>query len=152
MKQVARRAFLNSGSLKDFTCWTFNFTHHVRILSMHFRVIIGAMSFKHGFLSPLHHLFNSLHSFNKPQPPRFLLLQASVGVLEPRAAPQLHRGREHTHHHKWGDAHHRAAGQQQRPASPGAPGSLPKAPQLHEQNPPAHAPRPTRGIWLVHLL
>lgn len=78
--------------------------------------------------------------------------QACIGVLQSWPASQLHCGWEHAHQHERGHAHLSVASQWRWPAGPGETGPLPEAPQLHEQNPPAHTPGPSWGIWLVRSL
>lgn len=84
-----------------------------------------------------------------PLTPSFCSSQACVRVLQPWPASQLHRGREHAHKYERGHAHHGLAAQWRRPPGSGEAGPLTKAPQLHEQNPPAHTSGLAWGIWLV---
>lgn len=76
--------------------------------------------------------------------------QTRIRVLQPRPASQLHRGWEYAHQHERSHTHHSIAAERWWwPAGPRETRPLPETPQLHEQNPPAHAPRPPWGIWLV---
>lgn len=94
------------------------------------------------------HVFASI--FNFLIFPSFpFVTQACVRVLQPGPAAQLHRRREHAHQHQRRHAHHGAAAQQRRPAGPGETSPLAEAPQLHEQDSPAHAAGPSRGIRSV---